>query len=111
MSTAADLREIALSFAGTTEAPHFDRMAFKAARIYVTLNSDGETANLKLAPDEQHFKCLRAPAAFSPVPDAWGRQGWTRIVLSELTVAALRDALALGYAHATTKASPRKKRG
>ena len=37
MATGNDLRRIALSLEGTTEAPHFDRAAFKVARIYVTL--------------------------------------------------------------------------
>ena len=34
--TAADFRRIALSLDGTSEAPHFDRQAFKV-RIYATL--------------------------------------------------------------------------
>jgi hypothetical protein len=38
MAKAADLRRIALALAGTVEAPHFDRAAFKVARIYVTLS-------------------------------------------------------------------------
>jgi hypothetical protein len=41
MAKAADLRRIALALAGTVEAPHFDRAAFKVARIYVTLAADG----------------------------------------------------------------------
>jgi hypothetical protein len=63
MATEKDLRRIALSLEGTTEAPHFDRTAFKVARIYVTLASDGRTANLKLSPDEQEFKGMMAPEA------------------------------------------------
>lgn len=87
MATARDLRRIALSLEGTTEAPHFDRAAFKVARIYVTLAADGRTANLKLSPEEQEFKCLLAPNAFAPVPNAWGKQGWTTLSLAALGVA------------------------
>ncbi|MGB0086414.1 MAG: MmcQ/YjbR family DNA-binding protein, partial [Rhodomicrobiaceae bacterium] len=47
MATGADSRRMALSLEGTTEAPHFDRAAFKVARIYVTLAGDGRTANFK----------------------------------------------------------------
>jgi hypothetical protein len=43
MATAKDLRRIALSLDGTTEAPHFDRTAFKVRRIYATLAADGES--------------------------------------------------------------------
>src|SRR5918992_1022096 len=71
MATGEDLRRLALSLEGTVEAPHFDRAAFKVARIYVTLAADSATANFKFTPDEQEFKCMMAPEAFSPVPNAW----------------------------------------
>src|SRR5688572_32602368 len=100
MSTGEDLRQMALSLAGTTEAPHFDRAAFKVARLYVTLAADGRTANFKFTPDEQEFKCMLAPEAFSPVPNAWGRQGWTTATLAELSAAELKSALETAWAHA-----------
>ena len=70
MATAATLRKLALSLEGTTETPHFDRAAFRVARNYVTLAPDELTANFKFTPDEQELKCLTAPEAFSPVPNA-----------------------------------------
>jgi YjbR len=103
MATGKDLRRIALSLAGTAEAPHFDRAAFKVARIYVTLAADGRTANFKFTPDEQEFKCMMAPDAFAPVPNAWGRQGWTTAELSKLSAAELRNALETAWAHAVAK--------
>ena len=103
MSTGRDLRRIALALEGTTEAPHFDRAAFKVARIYVTLAADGHTANFKFTPDEQGFKCMMAPEAFSPIPNAWGRQGWTTAKLSALTVADLKAALEMAWQHAQPK--------
>ena len=107
MATAAHLRRIALSLAGTIEAPHFDRAAFKVARIYVTLAADGRTANFKLMPDEQEFKCMLAPEAFTPVPGGWGRQGWTTAKLSALSAAELKDALEMAWRHAVAKSQPR----
>src|SRR6476469_310163 len=62
MASGADLRRMALALAGTSEAPHFERAAFKVTRIYVTLAADGRTANFKFSPDEQEFKCMLAPA-------------------------------------------------
>jgi hypothetical protein len=100
MSTATDLRRIALSLAGTTEAPHFDRTAFKVARIYATLAPDKRTANFKFAPDEQALKCTVAPDAFTPIANAWGRQGWTTAALARLTALELRDALEMAWRHA-----------
>jgi hypothetical protein len=103
MATGKDLRRIALALAGTAEAPHFDRAAFKVARIYVTLAADGRTANFKFTPDEQEFKCMMAPDAFVPVPNAWGKQGWTTAELSKVSAAELRNALETAWAHAVPK--------
>ena len=107
MATAADLRRAALALEGTTESPHFDRAAFKAVRIYVTLAPDGKTANFKFTPEEQEFKCMLAPQAFQPIPNAWGRQGWTTATLSKLSKAELQDALRIAYARGAARKARR----
>jgi hypothetical protein len=104
MAIASDFRAIALALDGTVEAPHFDRAAFKVARMYATLAADGMTANLKLTPDEQEFKCMLAPECFSPVPNAWGRQGWTTVDLAAAQVEDLRSVLDMAWQHAQPKA-------
>jgi hypothetical protein len=103
MATGSDLRRIALSLEGTAEAPHFDRAAFKVVRNYATLAADGRTANLKFTPDQQEFKCMMAPEAFAPVPNAWGKQGWTTAHLSKLSTAELKNPLEMAWAHAARK--------
>jgi hypothetical protein len=95
-----DFRRIALSLEGASEAPHFDRAAFRVARTFATLAVDQQTANLKFAPDEQEFKSMLAPEAFSPLDNAWGRQGWTVARLSALSEAELRAALEMAWRHA-----------
>ena len=75
MANGETLRRIALSLDGTTERPHFDRIAFRVARNYATLAPDGLSANFRFLPDEQAFKCMLLPTVFSPVPNAWGKQG------------------------------------
>jgi hypothetical protein len=109
MATAKDLRRFALALEGTSEAPHFDRTAFKVGRIYATLAADGRSVNFKFAPDEQELKCLTAPDAFAPVPNAFGKQGWTTARLSALSAAELKDALRIAWRHALPKKSVRKK--
>ena len=108
MATAERLRELALSLEGTVEAPHFDRTAFRVARIYATLAPDQLTANFNFTPDEQELKCLTAPSAFSPVPNAWGRQGWTTALLSELAEDELAAALKTAWEHALPKQKTRR---
>jgi hypothetical protein len=100
MATAKDFRRIALSLDGTTEAPHFDRTAFKVKRIYATLAGDGKPANLMFATDEQTLKCELAPEAFSVIPNAWGARGATTVTLAKVSVAELRDALTIAWRHA-----------
>ncbi len=109
MATVRDLKRIALALAGTSEAPHFDRTAFKVRRIYATLGADGKTANLKFTPDEQEFKCMLAPEVFAPVPNAWGKQGWTTLTLAKATAADLQAALEMAWAHAVP-AKPKRSR-
>jgi hypothetical protein len=103
MATATDLRRLALALEGTTEAPHFDRTAFKVARIYVTMAPDKRTANFVFTLDEQALKCMVAPDAFEPVPNAWGKKGWTTATLAKLSMPELKAALAMAHAHAQPK--------
>ena len=109
MATGRDLRRMALALEGTQEAPHFDRTAFKVARIYVTLAPDGRSANFNFTPDEQELKCLTAPAAFAPVPNKWGQQGWTTATLAKLGAAELESALETAWAHAVPTKKPRRR--
>jgi hypothetical protein len=107
MASPGDLRRLALALDGTTEAPHFDRAAFKVNRIYVTLAADGRTANFKFRPDEQEFKCMMAPDAFKPVSGGWGKQGWTTATLAKLDRPELKQALETAWRHALPKRAAR----
>ncbi len=109
MATAADLRRIALSLAGTVEYPHFDKRAFKVKRTYVTLAADGKSANFKFTADEQQMKCMLLPEAFAPVPGGWGRMGWTTAILPALTRADLKAALEIAHASAIARKPARKR--
>ena len=108
MATGKDLRRIALALEGTSEAPHFDRAAFKVARIYATLAPDGRTANLKLSQGDQALKCLTAPEAFQPVAGSWGRQGWTTVTLAAMSAIELKAALTLAWSLARAVKKSRK---
>jgi hypothetical protein len=132
MATADALRRLALALPGTTETPHFDRRAFRVARIYVTLaaptpavadvghsehgspehrTSDGATANFNFTPEEQAMKLMLQPEAFAAVPGGWGRQGWTTARLDRLDEADLAAALATAHAHAVGKGRKGQRRG
>ena len=110
MATDQDLRRLALGLEGTSEAPHFDRTAFRVARIYVTLAPDRKTANFMFTPEEQEFKCMLAPEAFAPVPNAWGKRGATTATLAKLKIAEVKSALETAYQHALPKNKPNKQK-
>jgi hypothetical protein len=93
-----------------TEAPHFDRLAFRVARTFATLAEDRKTANIKFSPDEQEFKCMLAPEAFCPLDNAWGRRGWTLAQLSELSEGDLSAALETAWRHAQKIEQTRSRR-
>jgi hypothetical protein len=109
MATADDFRRLALALEGTSEAPHFDRTAFRVARTFATLAPDGATANLKLAPEEQELKCLLLPNAFAPVPNRRSAQGWTIVRLAALDPPGLAAALELAWRHAQPRARTKRR--
>jgi hypothetical protein len=100
-------RELALALAMVSEAPHFDRIAFRTPRkIFATLNAQAGDINLMFDPDMRDFYCEQAPDAFAPVPGGWGRMGATRCDLRIVDEATLL--LALSAAHRL--AAPKVKR-
>jgi hypothetical protein len=109
MADADDLIRLALALPGVTQYPHFDRVAFKARVTFATLASDRLSANLKFSRDEQALKCEVAADAFSPIPNAWGAQGWTVARLAALSEAELEAALRTAFAHAAPKPGKRKR--
>lgn len=114
--TAARARELALALPEASEAPHFDRTAFRTPRrIFATLAGDGKDLNLMFDAMLQEHYCAMAPEAFAPVPGGWGRMGATRCDLKKVDLASFRSALAAAHARAMApapkarKAAPRKK--
>ncbi|WP_315787212.1 MULTISPECIES: MmcQ/YjbR family DNA-binding protein [unclassified Bradyrhizobium] len=108
--TGDEFRVLALSFAGTTQAPHFDRTAFKAKRIFATLAADGRSANLLLTPEEQEFYSGVDPAGFRRLPNKWGDQGWTCATLADVDPGLMRDVLAKAWQLASPSKPARSRR-
>lgn len=102
MVTSEKFRVIAMSFPGVEEKSHFDRAAFKARIIFATLHEPSNIANLKLSEVDQSVFCEFGPAVF-PVPNKWGKQGWTTFELGGVPEELLRDALDTAYRIAATR--------
>lgn len=110
--TVIEFRDLALSFPGTIENPHFERAAFKVTgkRIFTTLHEPSATANVKLSPADQLVFSSFEKGAVYPVPNKWGLQGWTTFELRKIPVALMQDALDTAYKE-VFKGKERKRRG
>lgn len=108
--TAKQFRQLALSFPGTVEQPHFDRAAFKVEkkRIFATLHEESETVNVKLSELDQSVFCDFDKKAVYPVPNKWGLQGWTTFELKKVPKELMLDALDTAYKD-VLKPKPKKK--
>jgi hypothetical protein len=101
-------RELALGLPLASEAPHFDRLAFRTPRkIFATLSISAGDLNLMFNPDLRDFYCEQAPHAFAPVPGGWGRNGATRCDLRKADEATLTSALRAAHELAAPKVKRR----
>jgi predicted DNA-binding protein (MmcQ/YjbR family) len=97
ISTAA-FRKLALSFDGAVELPHFENASFRVKKkIFATLNKSESRGCLKLSEEEQALYCSHDKEIIYPVPNKWGKQGWTLVNLKKISPALLKAALKSAY--------------
>lgn len=91
--------ELALSFPGTEQNPHFNRTGFKVTgkRMFATYLAADNTANIFLTPDEQQVFCQMDTGHIYPVPNKWGEKGATTFELDLVPVEIVREALLSAY--------------
>jgi len=79
MVTVKSFRELAMSFPEVTEAPHFERTAFKVKKIFATLDEKAGLACLMLSPvDQSSFSTIDINIIY-PAPNKRGLQGATYV--------------------------------
>lgn len=97
-------RKLALSLPEAAEASHMNHPDFRVGgKIFATLSPHGEWAMVKLTPQQQHAACELAPTVFEPFPNAWGRQGCTKVHLARATKGLLWPQLLLAWQNAAPK--------
>jgi predicted DNA-binding protein (MmcQ/YjbR family) len=95
-------RQIALSFEGATEEPHFEKTSFRVKKkIFATLSEKENRATIKLTLTEQDLFCIYDKNMIYPVPNKWGKQGWTHINLKTIPKEMCEDALKTSYSKIT----------
>jgi hypothetical protein len=99
MITADAFINMALSFAGTGQKPHFDRTGFHVIgkRMFATYLPGKNTANIFLTTAEQRLFCEINPESIYPVPNKWGEKGATTFELDTVPKEILLEALISAY--------------
>lgn len=104
MSSASNFRKICLSFSEVTEEPHFHKTSFRIKKkIFATFDEKTGLAAIKLSEKEQDLFCLIDPNVIYPVPNKWGKQGWTNAEISKIDPEVLEDLLLTAYQEVNSK--------
>ncbi len=97
-------RKLALSMPEAEASSHFDTPDYRVAgKIFATAGKIDGKAVLKLTPEQQQLLCEAEPAMFEAIPNAWGRKGWTNLILKEVDVKTAKSALRMAWRNAASK--------
>lgn len=97
-------RKLAMSFPNVTEEPHFEKTSFRInKKIFATFEEKNNTTILKLNEIDQSVFCASSQMIFYPIPNKWGKQGWTIVELSKVRPEMFEDALILSYQNVVAK--------
>jgi hypothetical protein len=94
--TAKTFRRIALGMEGAVEGAHMKHPDFRAnGKIFSSLTEDEKRATVKLTPEQQSNFVREGAGVFEPAAGAWGRSGWTTIILKDADEESVGEALTL----------------
>jgi hypothetical protein len=99
MVTVESFVKMAVSCGDIVELPHFDKLSFRTNnKIFATLDVDNRQACIKLSEVDQFaFSSTGADPEIYPVPNKWGKQGWTILNLDKIDENLCHDALNTAY--------------
>lgn len=91
---------MAMALPEVAEGPHHNPgiVAFKVSKkVFATLNAKEGRCCLKFSPVDQSVFVTIGKDAITPVPNKWGKQGWTLISLDKVNEEMMTDALTTAY--------------
>lgn len=98
MVTTKTARQMAMSFDEVTEQPHFEVTSFRVSKkIFATMNEPEKRMTVRLSPLDQDVFCTFDRNVIYPVPNAWGKHGWTHVNLEAVRKEMLKDILTVAY--------------
>src|SRR5688572_9288466 len=91
-------KQLALSFLGVEEQPHFEKTSFRVKKkIFATRAPDSHIICVKLTEVDQSVFCAFDKTIIYPVNNKWGKQGWTLVDLKKVRKDMLKDILTTAY--------------
>ena len=104
MVSVPDFKAMILDFPETEEAVHFDKSSFKVKKkIFATLNEKEGRITIRLSPMDQSIMCNIDKNIIYPVPNKWGHQGWTHVILDKVSSEMLHGFLVAAFCEVAPK--------
>ncbi len=89
--TLQQLRSFVRSLPEITEEPHFEKTSYRVKKkIFATYDEKRHRVCVKLSGADQDVFSMIYKSAIYPVPNKWGKQGWTFIELGKAELFQLR---------------------
>jgi len=98
-----------MAFDEAEELPHFEKTSFRIKKkIFATLDLKNNRACLKLSAVDQSVFSDFDSGVIYPIPNKWGKQGWTFIELKKVRKDLFKDALTCAYCEVAPNALAEK---
>jgi predicted DNA-binding protein (MmcQ/YjbR family) len=104
MVTIEVFQRLAMALPEVEEAPHFDKISFRIRKkIFATLDVSNKRVCMKLSDIDQSVFSAKDKVIVYPVPNKWGKLGWTFFELSKVNKSLCMDALQTAYCQVAPK--------
>ena len=98
MITIELFRTLAMALPETAEEPHFEKTSFRIKKkIFATIDKKNNRGVFKFNEIDQSVFSASSKMIFYPIPNKWGKQGWTFVDLAKVPIEMFREALTLSY--------------
>jgi predicted DNA-binding protein (MmcQ/YjbR family) len=98
MVTVQEVRQWALALPDAVQLPHFEKDSFRIKKkIFATLDNKTNRLVVKLSEVDQSVFASHDASIIYPVPNKWGKQGYTIIELKRIRKDLCREVLRVSY--------------
>lgn len=98
MITEEQFKIIATELPEVTEALHSGNTSFQVKKkIFAVINPIEGRATIKLNESDQYAFCAFDKSIIFPVPNKWGKHGWTHLNLKKISQEVLQEAIVTAY--------------